>query len=160
MQPLPWFVLLALCAPEFCWSGPLHAQCKVEWYFGIPCRVVYESLLSQINMWRTMAGCTMGGQRCLYKLQSASVHFIAAKHTTPFTGYVDDINYRLASYHFFSCCHVSAMSISETWYAVKDHGTNYCNIYNLIEVIMLIGQLQTQVESNQQFRWQSIKEDS
>ena len=25
------------------------------------------------------------------------------------------------------------MSISETWYAIKDHGTNYCNLYNLIE---------------------------
>ncbi|KAM7390879.1 hypothetical protein PAMA_008873 [Pampus argenteus] len=80
-----------------------------------------------------MAGCTMGGQKCLYKLQSASVHFIAAKHTTPFKRYVDDINFRLVSYHFFTCCHVSAMSISETWYAIKDHGTNYCNLYNLME---------------------------
>lgn len=26
-----------------------------------------------------------------------------------------------------------AMSVSETWYAVTDHGTNYCNLYNLIE---------------------------
>ena len=25
------------------------------------------------------------------------------------------------------------MSISESWYAVKDHGTNYCNLYNLVE---------------------------
>lgn len=25
------------------------------------------------------------------------------------------------------------MSVSETWYAVKDHGTNYCNLYNLME---------------------------
>ncbi|KAA8579297.1 hypothetical protein FQN60_007087 [Etheostoma spectabile] len=103
-------------------------------YFGIPCQVVYGSLVSQIKKWSTMAGCTMGGQRCLYKLQSASVHFIAAKHTTPFKGYVDDINFRLVSYRFFTCCHVSAMSISETWYAIKDHGTNYCNLYNLIEV--------------------------
>lgn len=26
-----------------------------------------------------------------------------------------------------------AMSVSETWYAVTDHGTNYCNLYNLME---------------------------
>lgn len=26
-----------------------------------------------------------------------------------------------------------AMSISETWYIIEDHGTNYCNLYNLIE---------------------------
>lgn len=25
------------------------------------------------------------------------------------------------------------MSVSETWYAIKDHGTNYCNLYNLME---------------------------
>lgn len=37
-------------------------------YFEIPCQVVYESLVSQIKMWGTMAGCTMGGQRCLYKV--------------------------------------------------------------------------------------------
>lgn len=54
------------------------------------------------------------GQRSLIKhglfslqLQSASAHFIAAKHTTPFKRYVDDINFRLVSYYFFSCCHIS-----------------------------------------------------
>lgn len=25
------------------------------------------------------------------------------------------------------------MSISQTWYAIRDHGTNYCNLYNLME---------------------------
>ena len=43
---------------------------------------------------------------CL-QLQSASVHFIAAKHTTPIKNYVEDINFRLVSYHFFTCCRVS-----------------------------------------------------
>uniref|UniRef100_A0A8C6U921 Uncharacterized protein n=1 Tax=Neogobius melanostomus TaxID=47308 RepID=A0A8C6U921_9GOBI len=47
------------------------------------------------------------------QLQSASVHFIEAKHTTPFKKH--------------------AMSISQTWYAIKDHGINYCNLYNLME---------------------------
>lgn len=37
-------------------------------YFGIPCQVVYESIVEQIKRWRTMAGCTMGGQKCLYKV--------------------------------------------------------------------------------------------
>uniref|UniRef100_A0A3Q3VWM6 Uncharacterized protein n=1 Tax=Mola mola TaxID=94237 RepID=A0A3Q3VWM6_MOLML len=96
MHPVRWFliVLLAIdCTSDLCSAGPLHAQCKVEWYLGIPCKVVYESLVSQIKKWATMAGCTMGGQRCLYK----------------------------------------AMSISQTWYAIRDHGTNYCNLYNLME---------------------------
>ena len=28
---------------------------------------------------------------------------------------------------------LQAMSVSETWYTIKDHGTNYCNLYNLME---------------------------
>ncbi|KAJ0022711.1 hypothetical protein NQD34_014845 [Periophthalmus magnuspinnatus] len=136
--------LLLLCA-QLLWShpgaaGPLHAQCKVEWYvllmglyFGIRCTEVYEALVSQIKAWRGMTSCTTGGQRCLYKLQSASVHFIEAKHTTPFKKHVDNIHIRLMPFRFFTCCHISAMSISQTWYAIKDHGTNYCNLYNLME---------------------------
>lgn len=37
-------------------------------YFGLPCSHVYEDLVTQIKAWRTMAGCTMGGQKCLYKV--------------------------------------------------------------------------------------------
>ncbi|KAK0155321.1 hypothetical protein N1851_002330 [Merluccius polli] len=70
---------------------------------------------------------------CDPQLKSSSVHFIAAKHTSPFRGNVDDINFRLVSYPFLIYCHVSAMSVSERWYRVKDHGVNYCNLYNLIE---------------------------
>uniref|UniRef100_A0A3Q4ASB0 Uncharacterized protein n=1 Tax=Mola mola TaxID=94237 RepID=A0A3Q4ASB0_MOLML len=135
MHPVRWFliVLLAIdCTSDLCSAGPLHAQCKVEWYLGIPCKVVYESLVSQIKKWATMAGCTMGGQRCLYKLQSASIHFISAKHTSPFKKYVDNINFRLTSYHFFTYCHIS-VGFRSTWYAIRDHGTNYCNLYNLME---------------------------
>lgn len=25
------------------------------------------------------------------------------------------------------------MSVSENWYVVRDQGTNYCNLYNLME---------------------------
>ncbi|XP_037392403.1 uncharacterized protein LOC119262942 isoform X2 [Pygocentrus nattereri] len=123
--------MLTIQASTLCSAGPFHAQCKVEWYFGLPCRNVYEALVTQIKNWRTMSGCIMGGERCLYKLQSASLHFISAKHTTPVKKYVDDITFRLVSYGFFTHCH--AMSVSETWYAVRDHGTNYCNLYNLME---------------------------
>ncbi|XP_054593644.2 uncharacterized protein [Nothobranchius furzeri] len=135
MHVLHWVFLglLAVGSHEFCCAGPLHAQCKVEWYFGIPCQLVSEALVSQINQWRTLSSCTTGGQRCLYKLQSASVHFIAAKHKSPVQGYEDVITLRLVSRNFFSCCHVSAMSVSESWFVIRDHGTNYCNLYNLME---------------------------
>ncbi|XP_053716070.1 uncharacterized protein LOC128755977 [Synchiropus splendidus] len=114
-------------------AGPLHAQCKVEWYLGIPCQLVYEALVTQIKRWGPTASCSTGGQRCLYKLQSASSHFISAKHLTPIKRHEDQINFRLVPFHFFSCCHVAAMSVSETWYTIKDHGANYCNLYNLME---------------------------
>lgn len=135
MHVTSWFLTVALVfgGHSFSSTGPFHAQCKVEWYFGIPCRQVYEMLVNQIKMWKTISSCAMGGQKCLYKLQSASVHFIAAKHTTPLKGHVDDITFRLVAYDFFTHCHVSAMSVSESWYTIKDHGTNYCNLYNLME---------------------------
>uniref|UniRef100_A0A674NJG8 Uncharacterized protein n=2 Tax=Takifugu rubripes TaxID=31033 RepID=A0A674NJG8_TAKRU len=110
MHPACWFltVLLALgCTPGPCRAGPLHAQCKAEWYFGVPCKAVYELLVAQIRKWTTRASCSTGGQKCLYKLQSASVHFITAKHVSPFRRYVENINFRLVPYHFFTCCHVS-----------------------------------------------------
>nr|XP_057916415.1 uncharacterized protein LOC131108958 isoform X2 [Doryrhamphus excisus] len=102
-------------------------------YLGIPCQAVYESLLSQIKKWESTSGCRQGGQRCSYKLQSATVHFISAKHSTPLKRDVSIINFRLVPYHFFTCCSVWAMSISERWYVVEDHGSNYCNLYNLME---------------------------
>ncbi|XP_055038593.2 uncharacterized protein [Misgurnus anguillicaudatus] len=133
LSNLLFVVVMTFGISEFCSAGPLHAQCKVEWYFGLPCRSVYEALVTQIKKWKTASTCATGGEKCLYKLQSASVHFISAKHTTAAKKDTEDINFRLVSYGFFTHCHVSAMSVSESWYAVTDHGTNYCNLYNLIE---------------------------
>ncbi|XP_038133841.1 uncharacterized protein LOC119778593 isoform X3 [Cyprinodon tularosa] len=127
------WILAILLGTSVCDAGPLHAQCKVDWYLGLPCKDVYHLLVRQIQKWTSASGCTAGGQRCLYKLQSASVHFITAKHSGPVHREVEDIHFRLVSYDFYSSCHVAAMSISETWFAVRDHGTNYCNLYNLIE---------------------------
>ncbi|XP_066579424.1 uncharacterized protein LOC136769633 isoform X2 [Amia ocellicauda] len=101
--------------------------------FGVPCRNVYVALVTQIKMWRTEAGCAQGGEKCLYKLESANVHFIKAKHTTPVKKYVDDLSFRLVPYELNTHCHVSALSVSEAWYAIIDYGTNYCNLFNLIE---------------------------
>lgn len=52
---------------------------------------------------------------CL-QLHSASVHFISAKHTTPFKKNVYDINFRLVSFHFYTCCHVSVGYLSSLIY--------------------------------------------
>ncbi|KTG47704.1 hypothetical protein cypCar_00020653 [Cyprinus carpio] len=94
--------------------------------------VLFLTTMVKVTYCETGKAAAHTGGGCM-ELQSASVHFISAKHTTPVKKYVDDINFRLVSYGFFTHCHVSAMSVSETWYAVTDHGTNYCNLYNLME---------------------------
>lgn len=33
----------------------------------------------------------------------------------------------------FQLSRLQAMSVSENWYVVRDQGTNYCNLYNLME---------------------------
>lgn len=114
-------------------GGPLHAQCKVEWTFGIPCMNVYLELVSQIKKWTTADNCVNGGEKCLYTLKSANKHFIVAQHTTPVHKYVDDLTFKLSSSFVNGSCYVSGFSVSEVWYAVFDYGTNYCNLHNLIE---------------------------
>merc|ERR1712098_37923 len=46
--------------------------------------------------------------------------------------YVDDISFKLESSSSGGCS-VLAKSSSQTWYAVLDKGTNYCNLRNLID---------------------------
>uniref|UniRef100_A0A3B5KYY7 Uncharacterized protein n=1 Tax=Xiphophorus couchianus TaxID=32473 RepID=A0A3B5KYY7_9TELE len=77
--------LLGIGSFGFCYAGPIHAECKVDWYFGIPCRVVYESLVSQIKKWTT-SSCMAGGQRCLYKVCVFLSHFVTL-HLTQSRGY-------------------------------------------------------------------------
>lgn len=38
-------------------------------YFATSCRAVSQSLVSQIRKWSSMAGCSLGGQKCLYKVR-------------------------------------------------------------------------------------------
>ncbi|XP_072431988.1 uncharacterized protein [Chiloscyllium punctatum] len=114
-------------------GGPLHAQCSVEWTFGIPCNSVYLELVTQIKAWRTADNCAQGGEKCLYTLKSANEHYIVAKHTTPVHKYVDNLTFKLTSSFDKRSCSVSGFSVSELWYAVFDFGTNYCNLHNLIE---------------------------
>lgn len=142
-------------------KGWLKVMAGVAWAFlGTFTLVNKTNKVQQISCHRVLTALVLFSLQLL----SASVHFIAAKHTTPFKGYVDNINFRLVPYHFFTSCHISvsvciyfhyvsdwfsvtfsffmthifviflkAMSVSETWYAIKDHGTNYCNLYNLME---------------------------
>lgn len=58
-------------------------------YFGVPCKLVYESLVAQIQKWRTRASCSMGGQKCLYKVSLCL--FIKLMLPTKRKGYHGDL---------------------------------------------------------------------
>ncbi|KAM9308127.1 uncharacterized protein PAF06_012274 [Gastrophryne carolinensis] len=126
-------VLLSHSTPAS--PNPFHAQCSLEWNFGISCFHVYTSLVTQIKLWTSVDNCLKGGgERCLYELQSANEHFIVAKHRNLIHNYVDDLTFQLAAaVQGKRSCHVSAFSVSEPWYIVLDNGINYCNLHNLVE---------------------------
>ncbi|WAQ94717.1 hypothetical protein MAR_007188 [Mya arenaria] len=53
---------------------------------------------------------------------------IKGTHETPVKHYKDDISFKLTK----AGTGCNGFSTSETWYAVLDYGTNYCNLENLI----------------------------
>lgn len=203
---------------------PVHCFAAYCRYFATTCRVVSDSLVSQIRKWTSMADCSMGGQKCLYKVRlsewSTMLGFDSEKRNTPLMGvwnsssfwslkqmwpllcvkdlcdlqpitvwsfcscalppptslpphtpllsratrrsstfnwppttsshaatcrWVSAFNldfsisyvWRYSFYFFrvilFQLVRLQAMSVSENWYVVRDQGTNYCNLYNLME---------------------------
>ncbi|KAK7153604.1 hypothetical protein R3I94_007101 [Phoxinus phoxinus] len=111
-------------------AGPLHAQCAVEWKLDITCFDVSSLLVNQIKEWSTET-CHGKSQRCLYSLVSVNTEDITATHTTPVMRFVDDITFNLSSPDP-DTCDVQGRSISRSWYAILDSGTNYLNMYNLM----------------------------
>ncbi|KAM4689484.1 uncharacterized protein O3C94_007566 [Discoglossus pictus] len=122
--------LMSFPAPEN--ASPFHAQCRLEWTFGISCLEVCSTLVNQILLWTSVDNCRQGGEKCLYDLKSANEHYIVAKHTNLRYSYIDDLTFKLIPHEMISC-RVSAFSVSEPWYIVHDNGINYCNLHNLIE---------------------------
>lgn len=123
-------LILGLVVGIFALSNPIHASCTVHWSFGIPCSDVRTKILDQIQKWNGPAGCVKGGEKCLYKLVSNSGNTLKATHETPKKHYVDDLTFSFDTEG--NTCYVQGHSTSETWYAVLDSGTNYCNLENLI----------------------------
>jgi len=117
-------------------TGPLHAQCKVNWNFGSSCQDSTKMIIDQIGKWNgtVCSGPNGDGEKCRYALvkrtDSPTNTILTATHTTPVHEYVDDLTFTLTSSG--SECQVQGYSTSETWYAHLDFGTNYCNLHNLI----------------------------
>ncbi|GFO05273.1 hypothetical protein PoB_003177800 [Plakobranchus ocellatus] len=109
-------------------GGPLHASCKLDWNVGMNCKAAGQTIVDQINKWK---GDDCGtGEKCLYSLDSFDGKILKAKHETPKAHYIDDLT--MVFNDNGDDCAINANSTSETWYAVLDYGTNYCNLHNLI----------------------------
>ncbi|XP_005101932.1 uncharacterized protein LOC101846747 [Aplysia californica] len=126
-------VLLIVCACiGSSWCGPFefpfHASCNIDWTFGATCQNVSQIIQAQIQKW---SGTSCGsGEKCRYEFVSFDNNILKAKHTTPVKHYADDLTFVFKPNS--SLCLVNGKSSSETWYAVLDDGTNYCNLHNLI----------------------------
>merc|ERR1712098_548381 len=98
----------------------LHAECSVKWTLSEGCESAQQKIIDQMNAWDnedcgTQPGDTQpNGQKCLYKHTGTNGLVTTGTHTTPIHRIVDDL------------------SISETL-SVFDFGTNYCNLFNLME---------------------------
>jgi len=124
-------ILLCVLATTF--SYPLHASCKISWTFGANCEDVNKKIVDQIHKWNNTE-CGPPNelhQKCRYALKSNPTPTeIKASHTTPVKHYTDSLDFKFSSDG--SICIVKGSSSSDTWYAVLDYSTNYCNLHNLI----------------------------
>merc|ERR1711915_67637 len=120
---------------------PWHASCKINWEIPESCQTFKSKIISQMNAWQGDSLCPGTsnscpdmpcGQRCLYQFRESSQNYIYGTHQTPVARYTDDLTIHLAE-NGSGGCSVRAKSNSQTWYAVLDYGTNYCNLRNLVD---------------------------
>merc|ERR1712038_1883619 len=114
----------------------LHAECNVKWTVGASCKSAQEKIVNQMNEWNNAAcGTKPGdwiphGQKCLYKHTKDEGMTTYGTHTTPIHKFVDDLTYVFEDQG--SGCLVKAKSKSRPL-SKLDFGTNYCNLFNLMD---------------------------
>merc|ERR1711862_1040666 len=113
----------------------LHAECSVKWTLSESCESAQEKIINQMILWDNEdCGTKPGddkphGQKCLYKHTGTEGLVTTGTHTTPIHRYVDDLTFTFVPE---DVCIIEAHSISETL-SVLDYGTNYCNLFNLMD---------------------------
>merc|ERR1712038_1229784 len=126
------FLALASAFPK----DLLHAECSVKWTVSVDCEGTQQKIIDQMNLWDNEdCGTQPGddsphGQKCLYKHTGSDGLTTTGTHTTPIHRYVDDLTFKFVPND--SGCLVDANSISETL-SLLDFGTNYCNLFNLMD---------------------------
>merc|ERR1711909_152821 len=127
-------LFLVACLVGYGVAFPLHASCKLDWVIGSSCADTKTALVTSANSMHDASGCPNGaGEKCLYTVTGDTDVKITLTHETPVHHYTDDITFTLADGDTAGTCKVHGYSTSETWYAVLDYSTNYCNMRNLLE---------------------------
>uniref|UniRef100_A0A7N6AE86 Uncharacterized protein n=1 Tax=Anabas testudineus TaxID=64144 RepID=A0A7N6AE86_ANATE len=67
-----------------------------------------------------------------FQLGPVTSSLIQAKHTSA-VGQSESVNFTLRATFTGHGCHVEGSSVSASWYSLFDNGTNYCNLYNIIQ---------------------------
>ncbi|KAJ8396136.1 hypothetical protein AAFF_G00022090 [Aldrovandia affinis] len=108
-------------------------MCKAVWVIGASCEDVSTALVNQIKSWTGIDGCATGGEKCLYELVSVNQTHIFAKHTNPTDKSVDNLTFILKRHRESPACRTVGISVSAADGKTRDSGTNYCNLWNLVE---------------------------
>ncbi|CAM9578034.1 unnamed protein product, partial [Phaeothamnion confervicola] len=114
---------------------PLHASCRgVVWDFPEDdCETVGEALVAAAAAMRGFDGCG-DGEKCGYDVMQdpSDDGALVGTHETPKAHYVDDLHVKLQP-RGDGGCRTMASSVSRTFYAILDQGTNYCSLSNWAE---------------------------
>ncbi|KAK3108570.1 hypothetical protein FSP39_010885 [Pinctada imbricata] len=111
---------------------PFHASCKLDWTVSTNCSAAMTAIENQFTAWADDSNCPQhDNERCFYTLKSKNGDTIKGTHKTPVKEYVDDLTFTFTTSG--QSCKIHGFSTSETWYAVLDYSTNYCNLHNLAE---------------------------
>ncbi|KAH9503220.1 hypothetical protein Btru_068497 [Bulinus truncatus] len=126
---LTLLTIICFLQPAYSFLYPLHASCIIDWSFRLSCQETSQKIINQIDVWK---GDDCGtDEKCKYTFVSFENSVLKATHTTPVKQYVDDLTFVFKE-NEPEVCLVNGYSRSQTWYAVLDYGTNYCNLHNLI----------------------------
>ena len=114
-------------------GGPVHASCHIQIDFNSTSCADVATALKKAGDAMSDFKCTGpkgNGEKCGYAITTATAAEVKGTHKTPVHKYTDDISFALSGSG--AGCSAKAFSTSETWYAVLDQGTNYCNLHNLV----------------------------
>ncbi|KAK2895138.1 hypothetical protein Q8A73_014626 [Channa argus] len=97
-----------------------HAYCKIVWILGLTCNQVNTAIVGQI---KTTAS---------YRLGPVTPSLIQSKHTSG-PGQIESVNFTMSPTFRGLGCHVEGSSASAFVYSLMDNGTNYCNLFKVIQ---------------------------